>query len=336
MNQAEETWRSFLGRLIGTPAEKQRAAAALGVSQLTLTRWVSGETEPRAGSLRKLPAIFPQYEHRLAELIRQEYDSGFTAGGLPLLTVPAEFVARVLSALATTSGPFFAWSICNLVLRQALDQLDADLLGLEITLAHCVPPALNGPVRSLCERIGAGTPPWPTGVGRRLRLVGAESLVGYVVGKGEPAVLNDLAQEGELLPVRGGVHEQSVAAYPLLRRGRLAGGMRVASTQAHFFTSERLALVEQYANLAALAFGDEEFYRLRQIALSELPPLELQQQEESFVHFREQVLLLRRQQQYRLSESEAEVRLLQDLEAAFLADQSSQLGDHPAAESAHS
>ncbi|HZU03077.1 MAG TPA: GAF domain-containing protein [Ktedonobacteraceae bacterium] len=320
MNQAagtEETWRSFLGRLIEKPAEKQRAAEALGVSTLTLTRWVSGESDPHVRNLRRLPAVFPQYKQHLADLIRQEYDPGFATGGLPY--VPPEFVARLLSAVASTSGPFFSWSLCSLVLRQALDQLDADLLGMEITLAQCVPPVLGNPIRSLCERIGAGTAPWPVGVSKRLLMVGAESLSGYVVGKGEPAIIQNMDQEGGIfLPTRDGTLEKSVACYPLLRRGRAAGCLRISSTQYYFFTTERLALVEQYTNLAAQAFGDEEFYRLRQIALAEMPPQEIQQQEERVTHFRNKVLLLRRQEEYRLTETEAETRLLQEIEAHFL------------------
>jgi transcriptional regulator with XRE-family HTH domain len=55
------TWRTYLGQLLDVPTEKQRVANALGVSSLTLTRWVNGTTEPRPGSLKKLPSVFPQH-----------------------------------------------------------------------------------------------------------------------------------------------------------------------------------------------------------------------------------------------------------------------------------
>src|SRR5713226_2349423 len=184
------TWRTYLGQLVDVPAEKQRAARELNVSPLTLTRWVIGATEPRPGSLKKLPSVFPGHEQHLAELIREAYDPRGASGPMPgemfRKAIPPEFAARVLAVLARTAGPIVTSSICNLVLRQAIDQLDPDFLGMEITVAQCTPPASGFPVRSLFERIGAGTPPWTKGVSRRLLFCGAESLGGYVAGTGEP------------------------------------------------------------------------------------------------------------------------------------------------------
>jgi hypothetical protein len=87
------------------------------------------------------------------------------------------------------------------------------------------------------------------------------------------------------------------------------------STQLDFFTEKRFALVEQYANLVAPAFAAEEFYRLKEIALAPMPPPAVQQH--SIANFRQRVLALKKQDSH-LSEPEAELRVIQDLEAAFL------------------
>lgn len=315
-----ETWRAYLGQLLETPAEKQRAARELNVSPLTLTRWVSGETEPRPGSLKKLPGVFPVHEQNLTTLIREAYDPG---GGfinaMPAdffrKAIPSEFTARVLSSLARTAGPIVTSSICHLVLRQAIEQLDSELLGMEITLAQCTPPLSGRPVRSLFARVGAATPPWIKGIGRRLQFLGAEALCGYVVETREPGIIQDLSQEQGILPVRPGVHKKSIAAYPLLRRGRIAGSFLVSSTQLDFFTPERADLIEQYANLVALAYYDEDFYRPKDILLEGMPPFPIQQP--YIGEFRQRILEQKRQA-IPLSEAEAEQRVVQEIEEALI------------------
>jgi hypothetical protein len=205
-------------------------------------------------------------------------------------------------------------SICHLVLRQAIDHLDPDHLGMEITVAQCTPPTSGLPVRSLVERIGVGTPPWTKGVGRRLLFLGAEALAGYVVGTGEPGIVQNIEEEHGPLPVRPGAYEKSAAAYPLLRRGRLAGCFLVSSAQIDFFLPERTDLVEQYANLLALAYTDEQFYRPKEILLEVMPPISVQ--ELSTLPFRQRVLEHRRTAH--LSETEAEQWVIQEIEAELL------------------
>lgn len=320
------TWRTYLGQLIDVPAEKQRAARELNVSPLTLTRWVIGATEPRPGSLKKLPSIFPGHEQRLAELIRAAYDPGGASVALPgamfRKAIPPEFSASVLSVLARTAGPIVTSSVCNLVLRQAVDQLDPDFRGMEIIVAQCTPPTSGLPVRSLFARIGAGTLPWTKGVSRRLLFCGAESLAGYVAGMGEPGVIQNMEQVQGPFPIRPDTRVKSAVAYPLLRRGRIAGCVLVNSSQIEFFTPERTDLVEQYANLLSLAYYDEQFYRPKEIMLEILPsPAE---QKLYLASFRQQVLEYRRTSQ--LDEAAAELRAVQEIEARFLLHMNSSQG----------
>ena len=317
------TWRELLERLTERPAERQRVAEELGVTPYTVTRWIEGRSEPRMQNLKRLPEVFPGYTRLFSELIQAELVPNAPPpsplpGTHPQHEVPAEYLVEVLAAYATSSGPFRSWSMRTLTLQQAIGQLDPDQVGMEITLVHCVAPAPGQCVRSLCERMGIGTAPWESGVSRRLLFLGAESLAGWTVGRGEPGVVQDMGQDPGLLPFRKGPYEQSAVAWPLQRAGKLAGCLLVSSAQMNFFTPMHLTYIEVYANTLSLSFGDEEFYELHRIALHELPVLSRQQEYTSLAQLRDRVASLRREQAYSLSEAQAELLGLQQMEAELL------------------
>jgi hypothetical protein len=322
MNYPPHTWRELLARLTERPAERQRVAEALGVTPYTVTRWIEGQSEPRIQNLKRLPEVFPGYSQLFSELIQAELVPNAPPPvpsplAHPQHEVPAEYLVQVLSAYATSRGPFRSWSLRTLTLQQALAHLDPDRVGMEITLVHCVAPASKERVRSLCERMGIGNAPWESRVSRRLLFLGAESLCGWTVGRGEPGVVQNMEQEG-LLPFRKGPYEQSAVAWPLQRAGRLAGCLLVSSAQANSFTPTELSAIEVYANTLALSFDDEEFYELHRIALHEIPVLSRQQEYTSMAHLPERVAGLRREHGYSLSEAQAEVLALQQMEAELL------------------
>ncbi len=324
MNHPPHTWRELLERLTERPAERQRVAEELGVTPYTVTRWIEGRSEPRMQNLKRLPEVFPGYTRLFSELIQAELvppnapPPSPPPFAHPQHEVPAEYLVRVLAAYATSSGPFRSWSMRTLTLQQAVGQLDPDQVGMEITLVHCVAPAPGQCVRSLCERMGIGTAPWESGVSRRLLFLGAESLAGWAVGRGEPGVVQDMGQDPGLLPFRKGPYEQSAVAWPLQRAGKLAGCLLVSSAQVNYFTPVHLTYIEIYANTLSLSFGDEEFYELHRIALHELPVLSRQQEYTSIAQLRDRVARLRREQAYSLSEAQAEVLGLQQMEAELL------------------
>ena len=70
--QEAQTWRKLLGTIISNPKEKQRIAVELGVKAITLTRWVSGESDPRPQNLRLLLSVLPGQREQLLDLIRRE------------------------------------------------------------------------------------------------------------------------------------------------------------------------------------------------------------------------------------------------------------------------
>jgi len=309
------TWRELLGRLIENPSERQRAAFALKMNPATLTRWVKGESDPLLGNFKKLVEIFPEQRDHFLQFFLSELSSDLSPTGIPVARIrgeiTSEYLLRLIAVCATATGSFRAWSIRHLGLQQAIELLDPAQAGMEIIVVACVPPRGSQPIRSLCGRIGIGTVPWEAGIGRRLLFLGAESLAGWSVGHGVPEVVQDIARQEEALPLRVDALEKSAAAWPFQRDGKIAGCLLISAAQPHVFTNERLAIVEGYANALANSFRDEEFYPLSSILLHEL---QVPRSQESLLKFQKSTQDFRRAHAFRMSEDEAEVQALQELE----------------------
>ena len=129
-----------------------------------------------------------------------------------------------------------------------------------ITLVQCMPASSEGKIRSLRESMGLGTPPWPGDLERQAIFLGAESLAGYVVTNCRQAAINDLRANTSFLPAYQTENEVSALAHPIMYANLIAGCLLLSSTQPNYFLSEsRLALISDYAQLIALAFGPEQF-----------------------------------------------------------------------------
>jgi len=284
-----QDWRELLGKIISDPAEKQRIAQELGVRTITLTRWVSRESDPRPQNLRRLLNVLPEHRELLLELISEEFED-FSAGVLEDSSkdIPSEFYTRVFSARASINESLRFWSICTLILQQALGQLDPDRLGMAITVVRCMPPFNGGKIRCLRESVGQGTPPWSGDLEQQGMLLGAESLAGYVVTTCRPAAIQNIPQDRSPLPAHQAAFEVSAAAHPILFTGRLAGCLLISSTQPNYFLSPaRLSLIQSYADLVALAFESEDFYESQDIELQMMPSHEVQKN--YFANFRQRV-----------------------------------------------
>ncbi|MDQ6659356.1 MAG: GAF domain-containing protein [Chloroflexota bacterium] len=322
--QKQETWRKFLNDIINDPHERQRIADELGLNPVTLIRWASGETDPRPHNLRRLLTVLPQQREQLLDLLRgkggfeefsnEEIDEVATE-------IPATFYTRVFSARATTIGHMRYWSICNTILQQALVQLDPERIGMAITVVRCMPP-LPGEteIRSLRESIGLGTSPWSGNLEQKAMFLGAESLAGYVVSTGRGQTVQNAEADMTLIPVSRVEYEKSAAEYPIMYAGRIAGCLVVSSHQYNYFLSQtRLALIENYANLIALAFETDQFYEPEQIALRLMP--EHDTQKLYFANFRDRVattMIEGAQNKQPVNPIEAEERVWRQLEEELI------------------
>jgi hypothetical protein len=291
--QEPPTWRDLLGSIIQDPHEKQRIANELGVNPLTLMRWAHNEATPRQQNLQLLLRALPKHQAVLRELILEEFSPAAAAVSTVDLSqaIPSEFYARVLDAYSTASQSQRFWSISNLVLLQALGQLDPNQTGMAITIAQCMPPPVGAKkIRSLREHVGRGTAPWNTNLDQQVMFLGTESLAGYAVASGRILTIQDRTERPAWLPAHWVAWERSAAACPILRESRVAGCLLVSSTQPHYFLPFRERLIQNYAKLIVLAFEPDEFYELQDIELRLMPPYHLQ--ESHLTGFRKRVIAL--------------------------------------------
>jgi len=277
-----QTWRELLGDCIADSYERKRIASELGVNAMTLTRWVKHETDPRPQSLRRLLTVLPQYRNLLLELIDKEI-AGFSttiadgvAGQEITDVIPSEFYKRIHHTCATLPKNLRFSSLCNLILQQALEQLDPQRLGMAIIVARCMPPATEHKVRSLLETIGLGIEPWGEHLEQHSILLGAESLAGHAVSTCRLAANQNLRDRQSVSPGYRASWEESAAAAPILFMGDIAGSLLVSSTQPGYFLPAHCTLIESYAELIALAFDPQDFYKPQDVQLIVMPAYEMQ------------------------------------------------------------
>ncbi len=272
--QEPATWQELLAQLVTSPKERKRLAAAVHVNPITLQRWIEGSCKPRIGNIRLLLQSLPaEIQPSLLRLLVPDFSDlldGKLSGGPAFQGIPSEFYACAMSNMARTPRSIYRQSMQDLVLQQALELLDPDRQGLAVTLAVCMPPRFGQKVRSLREAGRLATPPWPRDLAGRGSFLGAESLAGHAVAHTYAAVINR-REEQSLFAVQWTEYEESTAAFPILFRARIVGCLVVSSVHKDFFTKPRLALIADYAHLAACIFDPEESFDQSEIALEVMP-----------------------------------------------------------------
>jgi transcriptional regulator with XRE-family HTH domain len=289
MGQSQEHWSGILATILKTPGEKQRLASALGIAPMTLNRWASGDAKPQRAHLIKLVQVL-QSEHRQALLEALELTYPDIQSWLRDDTteqIPSSFFAQVLHERTIITEGLRFWRISDMVLKQALEQLDPNHLGMAVKLIQCMPPTkADGKVRSLRERIGKGTPPWTADLESDVHFLGLESMSGYAV-EVRHIVKDDDVTKPSSIPVIRDPYENSAAAHPIRLGGRIAGCLLVSSRQFNYFSQQRLALLATFSDLLSLAFDREDFYDPSQIELRIMPTPE--EQAPYLATFRERV-----------------------------------------------
>ncbi len=268
------SWQNILQQVIRIPGEHERLAEAIGLSQMTITRWAKGISNPQRPHLSRLiQAIQPQYREDLIAALETTYpDIQSWLRDEVSEQIPAEFFAQILSIRTTTADTVRFWRISDLILKQVLFQLDPHQYGMSITLAQCMPPSPyhNNKIVSLRERTGKGTYPWSADLEHLAIFLGMESLGGYAAEMCHIVNVDNLSKE-KLLPAYQTEHEVSAAAHPIMLGGHIAGCLSASSTQPGYFTQARQALLIAFSNLASLAFEKEDFYPPEMIELRVMP-----------------------------------------------------------------
>ena len=105
---------------------------------------------------------------------------------------------------------------------------------------------------------------------------------------------------------------------PIMREGKIGGGLLVSSTQFDYFTPFLQQVVESYADLLALAFGSEAFYEPAHISLRIVPPQSVQRPYLArFSHRLTEILRLAGKDQRSLGLPQAEQLVWQQFEELF-------------------
>ncbi|MBV9615194.1 MAG: helix-turn-helix transcriptional regulator [Ktedonobacteraceae bacterium] len=290
--EAASTWRELLENITQDTQERQRIARELGVSIVTLSRWVHNTTNPRIQSLHRLIEILPQYRSQLQPLILAEFPEFMNTPVEDFQEeaetfIPSTFYARVFDAYTTTPRLQRFWTISNLILQQALEQLDPHQLGMAIIIVQCMPPWEDQNIYSLRERAGHGTKPWSMNLEQQAIFLGEEALAGNIVSASRPLALQNRKEYRGIVPAHWVEWEESAAGYPLLRSSKIAGCLLVSSTQPNYFVPYRTQLIQYYAELLAFVLEPEEFYDLSRINLRTMPYYT--EQKKKLVTFRSRV-----------------------------------------------
>ncbi|GCE17156.1 GAF domain-containing protein [Dictyobacter kobayashii] len=315
------SWSSVLQGIIKSSGERQRLSSALGVTSMTLSRWASGESKPQKQHLiHLLQVVNTSQRPELLEALEQQYpdiQSWLTEDSSE--HIPSEFFAQVLNIRTTTTESLRFWRISELVLKQALAQLDPNRLGMAVKLVQCMPPGPDGKIRSLRERAGKGTPPWTADLEHDVLFLGLESLSGYSV-EVRHIVSDDDLRQSKTFPAVQDSFEVSAAAHPIRFEGRIAGCLLASSTQASYFSQQRLTLLATLSDLISLAFEKEDFYPSHMIELRVMPKPDIQKP--ILANFRQRVtnkFQQAMQQQQHFSNAEIELNAWRELETELLA-----------------
>lgn len=314
------SWQNILGRIARIPQDRQLLANALGVSVITLNRWISGESRPqRPHLIRLLQSIDQQYRIELIEALKRDFpDIEGWLKDKPPEQVSPEFFAQVLSIRTTTTEPLRFWNISEVVLKEGLNLLDPNHHGMALTICQCMPPSKRGKTRSLRERVGKGKPPWESDLEHLSIFLGMESLAGYAVESGHYASIEDLSRDS-IIPAYKTEHEVSAAAHPIWMGGRIAGCLLASSTQLSYFTQQRIVLLGTLSDLLSLAFDKNDFYPPSMIELRPMPSPE--EQRPIIATFRQRVakaLINAAKKGNRLPNDKAEQLVWQEIEEELL------------------
>lgn len=316
-----QNWRELLGQIVSDQAEMQRIVQELGVRDITVKRWVSGVSEPRMQNLRGLLSALPEYRERFLEYFSEAFE-GFT--DLPFdasfQEIPAQFYAQIFHTQGTINHTQRYWSTANMIISQALIQLDPENLGLAVTVVKCMKSDRHNKVYSLRQSVGQATSPWPGNLEQKAMFLGAESLAGYVVSTCHPFEVNNFREDPHALPGHQFEFEQSAAAHPILYAGRIAGCLLVSSTEQHYFLQpSRMKQIADYAHLMALAFDPEEFVYPEELELHIMPSHA--EQKAAFSSFRQRITAAKLKLYETKSDRDAEQYVWEELESELLEQQ---------------
>jgi transcriptional regulator with XRE-family HTH domain len=268
------TWRELLEVLLEDPYALEKVTKLLHISQNTLMQWIHSKTNPNFRILQQILDAFPDDYDALLELIQREFPDFVperSADSEAPREILAPFHKRLSETLRESLPTLRLWSTCQLVLQQAMQQLDPYRTGMIMAIMKCTSPSPGEKVRSLHGYLGLGSSIWTGNWYQQPLLFGSDSLSGYTATVGKIQVIQDLQSDLQGISFYNVDDMRSILVIPILSSDKCAGSLYVASTYPDYFRSRRLELVQQYVECLVRAFNQEEFYSPEQMQLSLIP-----------------------------------------------------------------
>lgn len=311
-------WRELLGQITSDPAEMQRIVQELGVRDITVKRWVKGESEPRSHNLHGLIHALPAYREYFVGFFSDAFeDFSEVTLDAPQQEIPPRFYKQIFQMRGTISRSQRYWTLANTIISQAIAQLDPENLGLAIWVSRCMCHEQAGKILSLRQSVGQGSGHWPGNLEQRAMFLGAESLAGYSLENCRPSEVPNYKEDQTALLGNQLDREASAIAHPILYAGLIAGCLIFSSAEPYFFAPPaRQNLVSDYAHLIALAFDTEDFIELSQIELRTMPSHN--EQKTYFANFSKRLADARVKLYEQKSDRDAELYVWEELEREIL------------------
>ena len=254
-------WRAWLASL--PRDEKRKLMDDLDVSQSSLSRWISHERTPRPRRLYDLINFNPE----LRASIEAEFPDAFKQIEENIaLHLPVQQYEAILKSLAFVAEAVSQQTLAHSVFVYMSEMLDPMVSGLVLFPALCVVDG-DGQIHHLTAGDGYGTGMWKRTQEHEYLELGRDSLVGVAVTRCRMMLYPQMVSVDHRAFALSLGMIASAGAFPLWRRGKIAGALFVASVHAEFFSEPRCELCARYADLYALSLPDDRFYDPSRIAL---------------------------------------------------------------------
>jgi hypothetical protein len=293
-------------------AQIVRVAKELNIAENTIYRWMNGRSEPRSMHLIGLLEVLPEARTNLIFAINKTFP-----GVLALTphTITFELNREVVRTLIEMTA---AYPSHETVLEKAQDYIfhHAFLLfgaphrGLCVTYAELMPPQHDGRIHTLREAKVEGTFPWAPEYPLKA-FYGSATLVGRAASTLRASTWDDIGPEDRLL-VEIDESERSACAYPVMRRGGLAGVFMISTNETDLFRDlYACEAVTDLAHLYSLTLPISAFTSPKLLDLHPLPGLARQR---DVINTQYQQRLTIYTNLGLMAREESEVQVLKDLE----------------------
>ena len=254
------------------PDTVDKLLVELDTNPRTLYRWMRGENRPDSKlKVLTLEKNIPEMAFALRKEFPQYYEYEFQSSQEAVLSAVAPFYVRVAQAARDIEKPFLLHTITRLVISNLVAHVDVEqhgfvalLVQLQSTHNNLYADELRAHAWSNC-----GTAIWFDFFLQRSFPVYKKSLCELAISTGNAAFYprdqDYLINSTDILHVD---RVQSAAAYPILRKGKVAGVIFMAAATENFFTTYVRSIIEHYLLMIDRAFDDTDFYSLSQITIT--------------------------------------------------------------------